>query len=63
MDNYIVLTTLSEYLSTNTINNLHMVSKDTKKYIKYIQTECLCNYVCGLNCRCKCNVCNSKICF
>ena len=60
MENSEILNLLSWYLPKKSKNILRLVSKTTRKYVL---TDCLCNYECKLNCKCKCEICNSKLCF
>jgi hypothetical protein len=57
MENSEILNLLSWYLPKKSKNILRLVSKTTRKYVL---TDCLCNYECKLNCKCKCEICNSK---
>ena len=51
---------LSQYLPPKTKDILRLVSKSFKELVL---TDCLCNYNCKLTCRCKCNICNSRLSF
>ena len=51
---------LSYYLPPTTKNILRSVSKT---FHELVLTDCLCNYNCKPNCKCKCNICNSRLCF
>ena len=52
---------LNNYVPKNEKIILRMVSKTMK--INLFVDECICQHHCKLNCRCKCNICNSRICF
>uniref|UniRef100_A0A6C0AYY0 Uncharacterized protein n=1 Tax=viral metagenome TaxID=1070528 RepID=A0A6C0AYY0_9ZZZZ len=55
-----VIPVISGYLPPKTINILRLVSQTIRQTVL---TDCLCNYNCKPTCKCKCNICNSRLSF